>query len=100
MQEFTQRVIEIITSIPRGKVLSYGKVALLAGNPKGARQVARILHSSSQKYDLPWHRVVNSQGRISLPEPHNKEQRILLEKEGVVINKNGAIDKELYFWQV
>ncbi|MHA1457965.1 MAG: MGMT family protein [Promethearchaeota archaeon] len=58
--EFTQEVIKIIKNIPKGKVLTYGMIAKLAGNPRAARQVSWILHSSSKKYDLPWHRVINS----------------------------------------
>ena len=66
--DFTKDVIRIIFNIPEGKVLSYGRVAFLAGSPRGARQVTRILHSSSGKYGLPWHRVIKAQGRMSLPQ--------------------------------
>ena len=50
--EFTERVIEVIRGIPRGKVMTYGGVAKVAGKHGGARQVVRILHSCSDKYDL------------------------------------------------
>ena len=66
MTVFSEHVIDIIKAIPPGKVASYGQIAMLAGNPRGARQVSRLLHSSSEKYSLPWHRVVSSTGKISL----------------------------------
>lgn len=66
MQPFTKAVIEQIQSIPPGKVMTYGGVAAAAGSPRAARQVVRILHSMSAKYDLPWHRVVNAKGEIAL----------------------------------
>ncbi|HEX5563862.1 MAG TPA: MGMT family protein, partial [Sporosarcina sp.] len=67
MVPFTERVVQIIRDIPAGKVMTYGQVAAAAGNPRGARQVVRVLHSMSAKYDLPWHRIVNAQGGISTP---------------------------------
>ncbi|MBN2048857.1 MAG: MGMT family protein [Spirochaetales bacterium] len=91
---FTERVIEIVKAIPPGSVLSYGVVAAMAGNPRGARQVARILHSSSEKHNLPWHRVLSAKGCISLPGPGGDVQRQLLEAEGVVFGKDGCIRKD------
>ena len=55
MDTFTRRAIEIIQHIPAGSVITYGAVAAAAGNHCGARQVARILHSSSARHGLPWH---------------------------------------------
>ncbi|MBX0358043.1 MGMT family protein [Halobacillus sp. Nhm2S1] len=83
MQPFTQRIIQIILSIPKGRVMSYGQIAACAGNPRAARQVARALHSMSEKHELPWHRVVNAKGKIAVKDP--LRQRQLLEKEGVVV---------------
>ncbi|MEG0679702.1 MAG: MGMT family protein [Carnobacterium sp.] len=62
MEPFTKRAIAIMKSIPSGKVMTYGQVAESAGNKKGARQVVRILHSMSKKYEIPWHRIINSKG--------------------------------------
>ena len=99
MQVFTQQIIDVIRAIPQGKVLSYGRVAALSGNPKGARQVARILSAMSEKHDLPWHRVVNASGRISLPRGRGYElQEALLESEGVVLSECGLIDLDRYLW--
>jgi methylated-DNA-protein-cysteine methyltransferase-like protein len=96
---FMARARHIICQIPAGKVSTYGRIALLAGNRKGARQVARILHSSSEKYDLPWHRVVNRHGRISLPAGAGHElQRMLLEEEGIVFDTSNQIDFSRYLW--
>lgn len=96
---FTRRAIEIIKSIPHGRVTTYGLIAEYAENPRGARQVARILHSSSKKYTLPWHRVINRHGTISLKPGHGYEvQKELLEDEGVVFDNRGRIDLECYLW--
>lgn len=97
MDKFTEEVIEIISMIPFGKVMTYGQIAVCAGSPKGARQVSRILHSCSLKHSLPWHRVINSKGGISFTEDEAyREQKTLLEKEGVIFNQNCNIDLEKY----
>ena len=99
--DFTQDVINIIKNIPVGKVLTYGKIAKLAGNPNGARQVSWLLHSSSKKYNLPWHRVINSLGKIALKTQDGQDyQKILLEKEGVEIGSTNKIDLKKYLWEI
>ena len=96
---FTSRVIAIIDQIPYGMVSTYGVIAECAGNHRGAREVARILHTSSKKYNLPWHRVINRMGKISLRQfSGHEEQRHLLEQEGVHFDDNGRVDLELYLW--
>ena len=96
---FTQKVITILKEIPEGKVTTYGAVAALAGSPRSARQVVRILHSSSEKYGLPWHRVINSKGYIAIKDPEGfEEQRALLSMEGVFSDSHGKIDGSKY-WQ-
>ena len=80
-------------------VTTYGIIAQGAGNRCGARQVARILHSSSTKYKLPWHRVINREGKISLPPSSGYElQRSLLEEEGIIFDEAGKVDLEEYLW--
>lgn len=97
--DFSANIIKILKQIPYGSVTTYGTVALLAGSPGGARQVARILHSSSKALKLPWHRVVNYRGEISLrPSMSHLQQRILLEKEGVEFDETGAIDLDTFLW--
>ena len=95
MNLFTERVVTVIQAIPPGFVMSYGQVAAAAGNPRGARQVVRILHSMSEKHALPWHRIINAKGEISLP---GNDQRSLLESEGVQFDINGKIDLTIYRW--
>jgi methylated-DNA-protein-cysteine methyltransferase related protein len=98
---FTVRVMEIIRSVPSGKVTTYGAISLAAGDPRGARQVARILHACSTKEQLPWHRVVNRLGKISLPRFSGYDlQRQLLEEEGVCFDRSDVIDLELYLWRM
>lgn len=96
MTEFTRNVINIIKSIPVGKVMSYGQVARYAGNPRGVRQVARVLHSMTEKYNLPWHRVVNSKGEIALKsyECFVSQQSMLI-ADGVAFLKEGKVDLEI-----
>ena len=99
MDPFTTRAIDIITRIPFGRVTTYLIVATAAGNHCGARQVARILHSSSEKHNLPWHRVVNQQRKISpRSSMSHLEQRQLLEEEGVILDDNGTIDFDRFLW--
>ncbi|WP_455140330.1 MGMT family protein [Candidatus Hodarchaeum mangrovi] len=96
---FSNEVINIIKSIPKGKVATYGQIAALAGNPRGARQVTWLLHSATEKENLPWHRVVNSQRRISLPkEGGYEEQKMLLISEGVVFDSLDRIDFHQFLW--
>ncbi len=93
--KFTEHVIDIIRNIPQGYVVTYGKIASMAGNSRGARGVSWILHSSSIKHDLPWHRVINRSGRISLPQGAGfEEQKALLEAEGIAVSLNGKVDLE------
>lgn len=97
---FTRRVIDTILAIPSGTVATYGQVAALAGNRRAARQVSRILHSSSRKYGLPWHRVVNREGRISLPPGRGGgRQRRLLESEGIQPDRTGRVDLDQFGWR-
>ena len=96
MESFTECVIRIIQQIPPGNVMTYGQIARLAGSPRGARQVVRILHSSSGKYQLPWHRVVNAKGEIGFKDDELfLNQKIALESEGIQFQGN-TIDLEQY----
>jgi methylated-DNA-protein-cysteine methyltransferase-like protein len=96
---FTARALKIIRSIPKGKVASYGLVAAAAGSPLAARQVVRVLHALSKKERLPWHRVINSRGSISLPRGAGFErQRSLLRAEGVAVSRDGSIDMKRHLW--
>jgi len=99
--KFTENVLRIIKNIPDGKVLSYGRIAVLAGNPYGARQVARTLHTLSRKHHLPWYRVVNSNGEIAIKDPEGRaEQRSRLEAEGVTFSEDESIDFKRFLWNI
>lgn len=97
MTPFTQNVIAIIQSIPEGKVMTYGQIARLAGSPRGARQVVRILHSMSRKHRLPWHRVINAKGELpALDDESSEIQAFQLMAEGVEVTKDRYINLERY----
>jgi len=90
---FTQRVAQAIISIPAGCVASYGQIAAMAGDPRGARQVVRLLHTASDSLGLPWHRVVDGEGCIVLPQGGGyEEQQSRLEAEGVFFRADDRID--------
>lgn len=99
--DFTEQIIHIIKSIPKGRVLTYGFIAKLAGNPRAARQVSWVLHSSSKKYDLPWHRVISSNGKISLKSFEDRQyQKNLLEQEEIKVLDGFKVNLEKYLWKI
>jgi methylated-DNA-protein-cysteine methyltransferase-like protein len=90
--EETLRIIAAIRAVPTGSVSSYRDIAGTAGLPRGARQVARILHSLSSSQNLPWHRIIKANGRIALPPGQGLELQIqLLRAEGVVVSDEGVV---------
>jgi methylated-DNA-protein-cysteine methyltransferase-like protein len=94
------RIWQVVAAIPKGKVATYGGVAQKAGMARAARRVGVALRGLPRNTKIPWHRVVNAQGRISLPgssAPH-KIQKSRLEHEGVNFKANGAIDLLRYGW--
>lgn len=94
-----KKVIDIIRQIPAGKVATYGQIAALAGFPGRARHVGWILNQTDVP-DIPWHRVINSRGTISLP--HNGKyqlQKALLINEGIMFSAADSIDLKIYAWQ-
>lgn len=93
MTPYTEAVIQIITSIPPGKVMTYGQIASIAGSPRSARQVVRIIHSMSKKYSLPWHRIINYKGEIGIRDSEEATmQRLMLMNEGVEFTEEGSVD--------
>ncbi len=110
---FTREVKRVLRSVPRGRVVTYGQVAALAGRDGAARGVAWILHSSSDAASLPWHRVIGGRGTISLPRGRGRgtctpgtcprggfdEQKKRLVAEGVAVGPGGRIDLKLYQWE-
>lgn len=97
LQEFFEEVYEITRQIPRGKVLTYGKIAALAGRPQYARWVGRAMAQSPNDDTLPCHRVVNSAGQTA---PGWPGQRTLLEREGVTFRVNGRVDMKKHLWEI
>jgi len=92
-----QNVWKVVSEIPAGHVLTYGEVARLAGMPGAARRVSQALHRAPRGLELPWHRVLNAQGKISFPEDSDgwKRQKNMLENEGVIF-LNGKTDLQRY----
>ena len=82
----------------RGYVTTYGDVAKLAGSPRAARQVGGVLKRLPEGSTLPWHRVVNRHGTISLTGPDLQRQRQALLAEGVMVSGSGQIDLQRYRW--
>ncbi|KZN61175.1 hypothetical protein N473_22800 [Pseudoalteromonas luteoviolacea CPMOR-1] len=98
--EFKQNVYTLIGAIPKGSVATYGQIAKLAGAPKHARSVGYLLKHLPNDSTLPWHRVINSQGKISFPTGSEKfnAQSFKLQAEGVVL-LNGKISLQKYLWR-
>ncbi|MBO5333744.1 MAG: MGMT family protein [Clostridia bacterium] len=88
------RIYEVVKSIPKGKVATYGQVAMLAGNPRWARVVGYALHCNPEPGVIPCHRVVNREGKVSPAFAFGGEniQRELLTQEGIVFEDDGTID--------
>ncbi len=97
---WVKSVWHVVNGIPRGHVLTYGEVARLAGMRSAARRVSQAMHRAPRSMKLPWHRVVNAQGKISIPQdsPGHQRQKELLESEGVVF-LNGKIDLQRFGYQ-
>ena len=93
-----EKIYEVVKSIPKGRVATYGQVALLAGNSRWARVVGYALHVHPGPGIIPCHRVVNREGRVAPGFAFGGEgvQRQLLESEGIVFETDGRIDLEKY----
>jgi methylated-DNA-protein-cysteine methyltransferase-like protein len=95
-----KKIWEQAALIPAGQVASYGQVAKQAGLPRrGARMVARAVAAAPREMELPWHRIVNAQGCISIPKTSARyeQQQELLRAEGVPV-KNGKLDIDKHGW--
>ncbi|WP_207062602.1 MGMT family protein [Motiliproteus sp. SC1-56] len=94
-----QRIWQTLAAVPRGRVVTYGQLATLAGLPGHARYVGTCLKQLPPGSTLPWHRVINAAGAISFAEqtPNHQRQRSLLEAEGIRLQA-GRIDLKRYRW--
>lgn len=94
-----EQIYQVLVSVPKGKVVTYGQVAELCGMGRGARVVARALRTLPTGSKIPWFRVINSQGRISIPSDAGAQrQQAHLESEGVVF-LSGKVDLRKYQWR-
>jgi methylated-DNA-protein-cysteine methyltransferase-like protein len=111
-KSYHETVWKIVQQIPSGRVSTYGQIASMIPPPEGVeppsydrlapRWVGNAMNavSSSQSTTIPWHRVINSRGAISLPEGSRAalEQRARLEREGVAFDENGRVDFQVVGW--
>lgn len=94
---FTNKVNELVSQIPEGKVMTYGQIAALCGNARAARIVGGIAHFGDP--NLPWHRVVNRHGGLASGYPGGREgHKAHLDSEGIVVSSEYKIDLENYIW--
>lgn len=97
-------IYKLVKKIQRGRVATYGQIAALAGMPRAARQVGYALRATPDNVKIPWHRVVNAQGRVSMrlkdwQSGGDDLQKILLEAEGVEFDDTGKLDLKRYRWE-
>lgn len=103
MSPFKQRVIDIVRVVPPGKVVSYGQVAAYAGLPRAAREVGWILNGIENSIDLPWWRVVNNKGYLSIRGSNTNDkslQKKLLEAEHIIVTDDFELDMDTYRWKM
>lgn len=96
-----EKIYEVVSRIPKGKVATYGLVARMAGNPRWSRVVGYALHNNPAPGVIPCHRVVNREGKVaeSFAFGGSDIQRKMLEDEGIVFEADGHIDLEKYLWK-
>jgi methylated-DNA-protein-cysteine methyltransferase-like protein len=96
-----ERILRVVRRIPRGRVMSYGAVARTAGVPGAARQVGYALAALRDGSDVPWQRVLNARGEVSLRHLPGADllQRKLLEAEGVRFDARGRVDLARFAWR-
>lgn len=96
-----ERIYAVVRRIPRGRVASYGQVARLAGLPGRARQVGYAMHALPSGTRVPWHRVVNAEGKVSRRRIPGAEltQRVLLEREGILFGPGRRIPLARFGWK-
>lgn len=98
-----ERIYAVVRKIPAGRVTTYGAVARVAGLPRQARLVGYALHALKDATGLPWHRVINAQGKLSLARGGRSAgvtQRLRLEREGVRVDAANRVSLKQYGWKV
>ena len=99
--ELARMIITTVLKVPKGKVVTYGQIAAMAGLPRHARFVGYVLKGMDDTTEVPWHRVINSQGKISLSKLDNHGMNLqasLLMQEGVVV-AGGKVDLKRFQWR-
>ncbi|MDF0604608.1 MGMT family protein [Neisseriaceae bacterium TC5R-5] len=97
--DFEKKVIVVLLRLPPGRVSTYGVLAQLAGYPRHARHVGRLLGQLPAGAQLPWFRVLGAGGKVSRPGTEQADwQRVLLEEDGVVLSSSGRVDLRRYGW--
>ncbi|CAH0525300.1 MGMT family protein [Vibrio hippocampi] len=99
MDQFLMQIFAVIHQIPPGKVATYGQIARLAGYPGYARHVGKALGNLPEGSKLPWFRVINSKGEISLKGDDWHRQKEKLTAEGITLTPSGKIKLRHYQWQ-
>lgn len=94
-------IYNLVSRIPEGKVATYGQIAALTGYPSHSRYIGRVLSQLDNHSDVPWHRVINAQGKISLRGLNGSDdyQRILLEEEGIEFDEKDRVSLKEFQWQ-
>ncbi len=92
------RIWRTVARIPKGNVASYGSVARASGFPLQPRLAGYALHNLPDGLDIPWHRVINAAGKISLPGKRGEEQERILRSEGIQFDR-GRVDMKRYQWR-
>jgi len=98
---FYEAVYRVVRTIPRGKVMTYGQIAVILGHPRAARAVGYALKASARHDDVPWQRVINHKGRISARSEVERPllQRELLEAEGIEFDEDDCCDLTNRRWE-
>lgn len=93
-------IYEQVKRIPRGKVATYGQIAMLAGNPRWARAVGYALHANPEPDNIPCYRVLNRFGGLAPAFAFGgaERQAELLRADGVEVREDGTVDLEMYLW--
>ena len=95
-----EKIYEVVKRIPRGKVATYGQIAMMAGNPRWARVVGYALHVNPDPDTIPCYRVVNRMGGLSEAFAFGgiNQQELLLRADGIELNEDGRVDLDRYMW--